>query len=214
LKRIGTNATDWEIYTPAGSTNLRFYNANYGDLFSMTNDGKLGVNTSQPLSKFHIHTSNWQPSLLALSDSHYGSSMIYHFQIESDGLKIKRDNVVNYLFSTTGDFIVYNGSLQSKEVKVSVTPGTGPDYVFEPTYQLPSLAEIESYIKANKHLPEVPSAKEMETNGINLSEMNMLLLKKVEELTLYVIELKKENNEAKKENEKQNQLILELLNKK
>ncbi|MCZ8216406.1 MAG: hypothetical protein O9262_09225 [Cyclobacteriaceae bacterium] len=92
-----------------------------------------------------------------------------------------------------------NGTVYSTEVKVDVNAGTGPDYVFEPTYQLSSLAEIENYIKANKHLPEVPSAKEMETNGINLSEMNMLLLKKVEELTLHLIEQKKEINELRSE---------------
>jgi hypothetical protein len=96
--------------------------------------------------------------------------------------------------------LTVNGTVYSTEVKVDVSAGTGPDYVFEPTYQLPSLTEIESYIKANKHLPEVPSAKEMETNGINLSEMNMLLLKKVEELTLHLITLEKEVNELKKNN--------------
>jgi hypothetical protein len=101
--------------------------------------------------------------------------------------------------------LTVNGTIYSKEVKVDLQV-PGPDYVFEPTYQLPSLTEIESYIKANKHLPEVPSAKEMEANGINLSEMNMLLLKKVEELTLYVIELKKEN-------EKQDEVIKTLLKK-
>jgi hypothetical protein len=61
------------------------------------------------------------------------------------------------------------------------------------------LAEIETYIKENKHLPEVPSAKEMEKNGVQLGEMNMLLLKKVEELTLYVIEQNKEIKELKNE---------------
>jgi hypothetical protein len=68
-----------------------------------------------------------------------------------------------------------------------------PDYVFEKDYNLRSLFEVENFINTNKHLPEVPAAKEMEANGVNLGEMNMLLLKKVEELTLYVIELKKEN---------------------
>ena len=67
----------------------------------------------------------------------------------------------------------------------------GPDYVFEPTYDLKPLAEIETYIKENKHLPEVPSAKEMEKNGVQLGEMNMLLLKKIEELTLHIIEQNK-----------------------
>jgi hypothetical protein len=93
--------------------------------------------------------------------------------------------------------LTVNGTVHSKEVKVDLAV-PGPDYVFEPTYGLKPLAEIETYIKANKHLPEVPSAKEMEANGINVSEMNMLLLKKVEELTLYVIELKKEVEELKK----------------
>jgi hypothetical protein len=55
------------------------------------------------------------------------------------------------------------------------------------------LASLDTYIKKNKHLPEIASAKEMQKDGINLSEMNIKLLQKVEELTLYVIELQKEN---------------------
>jgi hypothetical protein len=90
--------------------------------------------------------------------------------------------------------LTVNGTIYGKEVKVDLNV-PGPDYVFEPTYNLPSLTEIETYIKANKHLPEVPSAKEMEANGINLSEMNMLLLKKVEELTLHIIRQEKRISE-------------------
>ena len=67
----------------------------------------------------------------------------------------------------------------------------GPDYVFEEGYDLSTLEEVEAYIKDNKHLPEVPSAKEMEENGIELAQMNMLLLKKIEELTLHLIEQNK-----------------------
>jgi len=84
------------------------------------------------------------------------------------------------------------GQVHANEVKVDLNV-PGPDYVFEKDYQLTSLEEIKNYIDQNKHLPEVPSAKEMEKNGVQLGEMNMLLLKKIEELTLYVIELKKEN---------------------
>jgi hypothetical protein len=108
--------------------------------------------------------------------------------------------------------LTVNGTIYGKEVKVDLNV-PGPDYVFEENYALPSLTETEAYIKANKHLPEVPSAKEMEANGINLSEMNMLLLKKVEELTLHLIELKKENIQMKEENKKQNEVIQSLLNK-
>lgn len=70
-------------------------------------------------------------------------------------------------------------------------PGLWPDYVFAPDYQLRSLAELDAYIKTYKHLPDLPSAEEAQ-QGVELAEMNRLLLQKVEELTLYVLELKRE----------------------
>ncbi len=66
------------------------------------------------------------------------------------------------------------------------------DYVFEADYKLPTLREVEEYIKSNGHLKDIPSAKDVEESGIELGEMNKLLLQKIEELTLYTIELKKE----------------------
>ena len=87
--------------------------------------------------------------------------------------------------------LTVKGTVYTTEVKVDLSAGSGPDYVFEKDYTLPSLESVKTYIDQNKHLPEVPSAKEMEANGINLSEMNMLLLKKVEELTLYILEQEK-----------------------
>lgn len=92
--------------------------------------------------------------------------------------------------------LTVNGIIYGKEVLVDLNV-PGPDYVFEPDYQLPSLDDVKSYVEKNKHLPEVPSAKEMTANGINVGEMNMILLKKVEELTLYVLELKKEVEQLK-----------------
>jgi hypothetical protein len=82
---------------------------------------------------------------------------------------------------------------------LKVTVDAGADFVFEKKYNLPSLNFLDNYIKENKHLPEIASAKEMQANGINLSEMNIKLLQKVEEMTLYMIDMKKENE---KENEK------------
>ena len=92
--------------------------------------------------------------------------------------------------------LTVNGIVHATEVRVDLSV-PGPDYVFEKNYSLPSLEQIEKYIDAHKHLPEVPSAKEMEGGGINIGEMNMLLLKKVEELTLYVIEENKSKQEMK-----------------
>lgn len=82
-----------------------------------------------------------------------------------------------------------NGNIRSKEVKVEAV--NWPDYVFEEDYKIKSLEDLEKYIKTNKHLPEVPSAKEISVNGLELGEMNKALMKKVEELTLYLIEQNK-----------------------
>ncbi|URC13603.1 hypothetical protein [Flavobacterium sp. B183] len=82
-----------------------------------------------------------------------------------------------------------NGNIRSKEVKVETV--NWPDYVFEEDYKIKSLEDLEKYIETNRHLPEVPSAKEISDNGLELGEMNKTLMKKVEELTLYLIEQNK-----------------------
>ncbi|MEO9803462.1 MAG: hypothetical protein ABJF04_09460 [Reichenbachiella sp.] len=88
-----------------------------------------------------------------------------------------------------------NGTIRSKEIKVEASPW--PDYVFANDYKLSTLEETASFIKENQHLPEIPSAAEIEANGVNLGEINMLLLKKIEELTLHLIEMKEENKNMK-----------------
>jgi len=122
--------------------------------------------------------------------------------------------------TTTPDYpLTVNGSIHAKEVRVDLSV-PGPDYVFANDYKLPSLEEIKNYIDENKHLPEVPSAAAMEKNGVQLGEMNMLLLKKIEELTLYMIESNRkiENQqikleEANKRIESQQKQIAELLDR-
>ncbi|MGK6353530.1 hypothetical protein [Parapedobacter sp. DT-150] len=86
--------------------------------------------------------------------------------------------------------LAVNGNILAKEVKVK-TDISVPDYVFEPDYELPALADVEAYVKEHKHLPEIPSAADIEKDGLDLAEMNLLLLKKVEELTLHLIEQEK-----------------------
>lgn len=82
--------------------------------------------------------------------------------------------------------------------------------MFHPDYKLSSLQELEAYIKANRHLPNIPSAKEVAKEGLDLGEMDKRLLQKVEELTLYLIELKKENNEMKQQQNRLLERIAEL----
>lgn len=76
--------------------------------------------------------------------------------------------------------------------KVKVTQETWADYVFHPDYNLPKLSTVEQFIKENKHLPGIPSEKEVIEKGIDLGEINKLYLQKIEELTLYIIDLQKQ----------------------
>lgn len=96
-----------------------------------------------------------------------------------------------HLFIDGGDTykLSVNGRIRATAVKVYTD---WADYVFDADYNLPSLQEVEQHIITNGHLKDIPSAKTVEEKGIELGEMNKLLLQKIEELTLYVIALNKE----------------------
>jgi hypothetical protein len=92
------------------------------------------------------------------------------------------------------------GGILTEKLKVSPkTTSDWSDFVFDKNYKLRSLSEVETYINENKHLPGVASAEEVIANGIDVAKMDAKLLEKIEELTLYMIEIKKENEEMKKE---------------
>lgn len=94
--------------------------------------------------------------------------------------------------------LTVKGPIHAEEVKIDLTV-PAPDYVFKEDYDLKSLKEVQDHIKKHGHLPNIPSAKEMEANGIELGEMNMKLLEKIEELTLYIL---KQEDELHKKNQK------------
>lgn len=114
---------------------------------------------------------------------------------------------INYLAGNVGigtsspdAKLAVKGTIHTNEVKVDLNGAVAPDYVFEKDYTLMSLEDIKSFIDANKHLPEIPSGKEMEENGLQLGEMNLLLLKKVEELTLNLISINERLKQLENEN--------------
>jgi hypothetical protein len=92
-----------------------------------------------------------------------------------------------------GDIRVTGGSFIDDGVTLNA-----PDYVFDDTYKLMSLDKVAEFIKAEKHLPNVPSAKDIKSSGLNMSQFQMRLLEKVEELTLYTIDLKAQNEQLQK----------------
>ncbi|WP_440881151.1 hypothetical protein [Tenacibaculum sp. C7A-26P2] len=105
--------------------------------------------------------------------------------------------------------LTVNGKIHAKEVKIDLAV-PAPDYVFKSEYNLRSIEEVESFIKEHSHLPEIPSAKEFAENGVMQAEMDMNLLKKIEELTLYTITQEKKLKSQEKRFFQQQKEIEEL----
>jgi len=76
--------------------------------------------------------------------------------------------------------LAVNGTMGAKDIFIEVDETPWPDYVFEPEYSLMPLSDLEGYINKNKHLPDIPSAKDIKQNGLSLAEINAQLVKKVE----------------------------------
>lgn len=131
-----------------------------------------------------------------------GTVTSYPFIIATNAterLRITADgNVVIGATDPKGYKLAVAGKVIAESIKVKLS-GNWPDYVFTSDYKLPSLQELEAYIKANQHLPGIPSAEEVAADGLVLEEMNKKLLQKVEELTLYLLEEHKRNEAQQKE---------------
>lgn len=111
-------------------------------------------------------------------------------------LYVRGDGNVGIGTSVPQAKLAVKGDIFAQRVKVTQTGWA--DFVFHPEYKLPGLLEVERFVKEHRHLPEIPSQKEIEQNGQDIGEMNKKLLQKIEELTLYLIEMKKENEDLRK----------------
>ena len=96
--------------------------------------------------------------------------------------------------------LTVNGIIHAKEVRVDLS-GPLADFVFKPNYKLMSLPQVEQFVKANNHLPHMPTANEVAKNGLSMGEMQNKLLQKVEELTLYAIQQNRKIEAIQIENE-------------
>ena len=101
-----------------------------------------------------------------------------------------------FIFGSSPNLVAADGKIVAKEI--IVTTSNWADYVFQPNYYLTPLAELELKIKELGHLPGIPSKAEVSTNGVSINVMQVKMLEKIEELTLYMIELHKENEEIKR----------------
>ncbi|WP_421876504.1 hypothetical protein [Marinoscillum sp.] len=156
--------------------------------------GKAGIRMATDAS-----TSSWWDMGLA------GDFFYIYRKNSGEFFRITSSGKVGIGTTSPSEELEVNGTIRSKEVKVEASPW--PDYVFNTDYQLPSLAETRAFIDANHHLPEVPSAADVEAKGIALGEMNAILLKKIEELTLHVINQNLQMEEQQQRLEKLEKLL-------
>ncbi|MCK4796028.1 MAG: right-handed parallel beta-helix repeat-containing protein, partial [Spirochaetes bacterium] len=170
-------------------------------LFIDNSTGYVGIGTTNPVGKLDINATE--------AIYIYGDSIISHINNGSTWVKaaggdiefqptnsitrmtIKNNGSVCIGTMNPGSYkLAVNGSIRAKEIVVE----TGwSDFVFEKNYNLKTLEEVERYIKDYGHLPNIPSESEVKANGVKLGEMDAKLLQKIEELTLYMIEIRKEN---------------------
>ena len=160
-----------------GSANVKYRDAIYTT--SSTNPGSADSKT-------------WWDRHASDNIQRWGNGTAIYMTLKSGNLGIGVTNPTRKL--------EVNGTIRAKEVIVETT-GIWADFVFDKNYKLASLAEVEEHINEQGHLPEIPSAAEVAENGINLSEMNVKLLQKVEELTLYIIAQNKDIQQLQKEME-------------
>lgn len=203
------------LHTSRPGYDLRLYNSGKGIIIN--NNGNVGIGTTSP-SKL-LHVSSAAPSFLLERTG----SVSWETRIDNNGRFIIQDatNATEPLKmeALTPTATIYtksngnvgigtadpksklavDGTIKATKVEVMADVNSVPDYVFEEDYELRTLQETKAYIEANKHLPEIPSAAEIGKDGIDLGDMNMRLLKKIEELTLYQIQLMEEMTKMKKE---------------
>jgi len=184
------------------------------DTYFAANGGNVGVGTANPSSKLEVNgntlvqgnlsvagqyiTTGGYLELVHSGDADSKVSIYSNYSGLEGGMQItNRNGDLSFQHNANGGttFLGGNttiqGNLEASKVKVTATPGSVPDYVFQPNYKLKTLNELEAFIKANSHLPNIPNASEIETNGQDVGEMQLKLLEKIEELTLYTIEQEK-----------------------
>jgi hypothetical protein len=182
---ISYNGSSYGRTVNISGTGINFYNTNdafFGGAIFPT-DTSLVIWSNSGANNYLVLQPSWGNTGVGT----YTPNAKFHV----NGTQLIGSNSAN---PATGYQLSVDGKIIAEEVKVQLST-SWPDYVFADDYRLLPIEELEKSIRQNKHLPNIPSAADVTAEkGIELGEMNRKLLEKVEELTLYIIQLKKENN--------------------
>ena len=198
---LGIQGGLFQIYSSTNNNDIAF---GFGNSAAFTENARLFGSGNMHIGKYTSWASAADNRKINFGDADY----IYIGEVGDDDRLEMQASQFNFkngdVFIGTTDFVKgagyklrVGGKIFSEEVRVQLQ-SAWPDYVFEKNYKKLSLAELEKYLQANKHLPNIPSAKEVEATGQNVGEIQRKMLEKIEELSLYIIELKKEIDDLKK----------------
>jgi len=201
---------------------------------SFLTNGNLGVGTATPLGKLHIsgagsdvesileNTTDGNAKITFSSNTKMWS-LTKRNSSEGNAFQLYFNNGTQWIFPAYMTFLpngnmgigtiapgtnklAVEGTIAARKVVVTMS-ASFPDYVFKKEYRLPSLSNVARYIRSNGHLPEMPTADSVQKNGLDLGSNQTLLVKKIEELTLYIIEQNKKNEEQSRELKTQRERI-------
>jgi hypothetical protein len=211
---------DLHIYDATGPSNILLESNNDGSV--NTTLGSFQVLSTLSGDRYFMGLRKWEGNVELLQTCYYSATSSWgefvnvnyttkKYEFRSGIIDAEFMNSGKILFNNTGAIgigtgavaiptgvkLAVNGKINCKEVEVTLTGWS--DHVFNSSYKLRPLEEVETFISQNQHLPDVPSEAEVLQNGANLGKMDAILLQKIEELTLYVIDLKKENNKLQEQ---------------
>jgi hypothetical protein len=210
---INTTGVDFKMGTfSSNNTGRAIIRVNGGDRLTVAPDGNVGIANNTPLTRLHIASgqdaglTNTQNGFVMLG-TEAGSNVV----IDNNEIIARNNGTVSTLFMQnngatvqigntavpTGYTLSVAGKAICTELRVQLT-GAWPDYVFDEKYKLPDFNTLRNYIKENKHLPNIPAAKDIEKSGMEVGDMQRRMMEKIEELTLYVLELEKKVSALKK----------------